>query len=38
MEPKPRKPSYRYRAKLDRVADGDTLDVVIELGFYVELR
>jgi micrococcal nuclease len=35
MEPKP---SYRYRAKLDRVVDGDTIDVLIDLGFYVELR
>jgi micrococcal nuclease len=31
-------PNYRYRAKLDRVVDGDTMDVVIDLGFYVELR
>ncbi|RLG24025.1 hypothetical protein DRN76_04585 [Methanosarcinales archaeon] len=29
---------YRYRAKLGRVVDGDTMDVVIDLGFYVELR
>ena len=34
----PREPSYRYRAKLDRVVDGDTMDVVIDLGFYVVLR
>ena len=31
-------PNYRYRAKLGRVVDGDTMDVVIDLGFYVELR
>ena len=31
-------PNYRYRAKLNRVVDGDTIDVVIDLGFYVELR
>ncbi|MGB2727371.1 MAG: thermonuclease family protein [Halobacteriota archaeon] len=31
-------PDYRYRAKLDRVVDGDTMDVVIDLGFYVEMR
>jgi micrococcal nuclease len=29
---------YQYRAKLGRVVDGDTMDVVIDLGFYVELR
>ena len=31
-------PNYRYRAKLGRVVDGDTRDVVIDLGFYVEMR
>ena len=30
--------NYQYRAKLGRVVDGDTMDVVIDLGFYVELR
>jgi micrococcal nuclease len=35
MEPKP---SYRYKARLERVVDGDTIDVLIDLGFYVELR
>ena len=30
-------PGYRYRAKRDRVVDGE-MDVVIDLGFYVELR
>ena len=24
---------YEYKAKLDRVVDGDTLDVIIDLGF-----
>ena len=24
---------YHYRAKLDRVVDGDTIDVVLDLGF-----
>lgn len=32
------KPSYRYRATLERVVDGDTMDVRIDLGFYVTLR
>jgi len=31
-------PSYRYRAELDRVVDGDTLDVVIDLGFYIKIK
>ena len=31
-------PCYRYRARLERVVDGDTIDVLIELGFYVTLR
>jgi micrococcal nuclease len=31
-------PSYRYRAELDRVVDGDTLDVVIDLGFYIRIK
>ena len=30
--------SYRYRAELDRVVDGDTLDVVIDLGFYIRIK
>ncbi len=32
------KPTYWYKAKLERVVDGDTLDLVIDLGFYVQLR
>jgi len=31
-------PSYRYRAELNRVVDGDTLDVVIDLGFYIRMK
>lgn len=31
-------PNYRYKAKLGRVVDGDTMDVVIDLGFYVTMR
>jgi len=31
-------PCYRYRAELDRVVDGDTLDVVIDLGFYIRIK
>ena len=31
-------PCYRYRAELNRVVDGDTLDVVIDLGFYIRLK
>ena len=30
-------PSYRYRAELDRVVDGD-LDVLIDLGFYIKIK
>ncbi len=26
---------YEYKAKLDRVVDGDTLDVIIDLGFKI---
>jgi len=31
-------PCYRYFAELDRVADEDTLDVVIVLGFYIKIK
>lgn len=31
-------PCYRYRAELDRVVDGDTLDVLIDLGFYIKIK
>lgn len=26
---------YQYKAKLDRIIDGDTMDVVIDLGFKI---
>jgi micrococcal nuclease len=31
------KPSYRYRAEVGRVVDGDTIDAVIDLGFYIKI-
>jgi len=32
------RPCYRYLAEFDRVVDGDTLDVLIELGFYIRIK
>ena len=29
---------YEYRAKLDRIIDGDTIDVTIDLGFDVHIK
>jgi len=29
---------YHYNAKVDRVVDGDTIDVVLDLGFDVSLK
>jgi len=29
---------YEYKAKLDRVIDGDTIDVVVDLGFYTKVK
>lgn len=29
---------YEYRAKLNRVVDGDTVDLIIDLGFNVSLK
>jgi len=29
---------YIYRAKLDRVIDGDTIDVIVDLGFDVTIK
>jgi len=29
------KPSYKYKARLDRVIDGDTYDVTVDLGFTI---
>lgn len=31
-------PVYRYRAEATRVVDGDTLEVEVDLGFYVRCR
>ena len=31
-------PSYRYRATVEHVVDADTMDLLIDLGFYVTLR
>ena len=32
------KPDYTYRAEVIRVIDGDTVDVNIDLGFYMKVR
>ncbi len=29
---------YEYRAKIDRVVDGDTVDFIVDLGFHVKLK
>ncbi len=29
---------YHYRAKLDRVVDGDTIDVILDLGFDLHMQ
>ena len=34
----PTEPAYLYRADVVRVVDGDTIDVDIDLGFYVWMR
>ena len=34
----PTEPAYLYRAVVVRVVDGDTIDVDIDLGFYVWIR
>ena len=31
-------PCYRYHAELDRVVDDDTLDVIVDLGFYIRIK
>ncbi|MFW6031176.1 MAG: DUF1016 N-terminal domain-containing protein [Myxococcota bacterium] len=36
--PRPTEPSYIYRAHVDRVVDGDTVDLTIDLGFDVLTR
>lgn len=30
-------PIYRYRAEVRQVVDGDTVDAVIDLGFYIKI-
>ena len=32
------RPHYTYRASLNRVIDGDTIDVYINVGFYTAMR
>ena len=34
----PKEPAYLYRAVVVRVVDGDTIDVDIDLGFYVWIK
>lgn len=29
---------YEYKASLDRVVDGDTIDVIVDLGFYTKIK
>lgn len=36
--PRPTDPAYIYRAHVDRVIDGDTLDLIVDLGFDVLKR
>lgn len=36
--PGPTEPAYLYRATVERVVDGDTIDVDIDLGFYTWLK
>jgi len=31
-------PDYKYKAKLVSVVDGDTIEVIMDLGFYIELK
>jgi len=33
-----KKPDYTYRVKVDRVIDGDTIDVYVYMGFYTVQR
>ena len=33
-----RKPYYIYRAKLKRVIDGDTVDLIVDAGFYISVH
>ncbi|MEP2120006.1 MAG: thermonuclease family protein [Bauldia litoralis] len=34
----PTEPAYLYRAEVVRVVDGDTIDVDIDLGFYIWIK
>jgi micrococcal nuclease len=34
----PTDPGYLYRAEVTRIVDGDTVDMTIDLGFYIDLR
>lgn len=36
--PGPTEPAYLYRAQVVRIVDGDTIDVDIDLGFYVWIK
>ena len=36
--PRPSAADYLYRAKVDNIVDGDTLDLSIDLGFHVDRR
>ncbi len=29
---------YKYRAKVDRVIDGDTVDFIVDLGFNIKIK
>lgn len=29
---------YEYKAKVDRVIDGDTVDFIVDLGFHVNIK
>ena len=33
-----KKPYYTYKAKLKRVIDGDTVDLVVDAGFYISVH
>jgi hypothetical protein len=33
-----KKPKYVYRAELKRVIDGDTVDLVVDAGFYISVH
>jgi len=37
-EKRPTAPSYLYRARVEQVVDGDTMDLRIDLGFHTERR